>query len=556
MPLMLLLFGIQTVSYGLFANFVWNRSAGAAGADRGAGVAIDSEGNVVVTGTLTGTAAFSPFRTITSAGDSDMFVAKYDEHGNLLFALTAGGAGSDLGRSITTDNSDNIIVTGTFSGTAFFAPEVTLKSSGASDIFVVKYDSKGNLLWVRQIGGASDDAQDFPFKVRTDHNDNIIVTGLFSHQANFYEGGTIASAGDADMFLVKFDPAGSILWVRQAGGPDHEEGVGVSTDRAGNIYVAGILAQTAVFAPGVSLTSNGEWDLYLAKYDPSGNLIFARSGGGAGFDEGYSAVVDQEGSIILIGTFEGTATFAPGVSLTSAGDSDTYIAKFDPAGNLVWVKQIGGPGFDQGREIALDNAGNIYVGGRWFDGSITIAPGITLENFGNNDVFVAKFDRDGNAMWAQRGGNLGRDTILDIAASPFGDVYVTGTIGARATLGGGVPLISAGDTDFFLSRISDFNLCLQESGSGYRVRLNTITGAYQVISCSSAFALGGGGAMRAGACETVIEDRINGRRVHVILNTCRQKGRAVISGGGQPVITITDNNLTDNTCGCPAGRSL
>jgi hypothetical protein len=357
------------------------------------------------------------------------------------------------------------------------------------------------------------------------------------------------------MFLWKLDSSGNLLWVKRAGGPDHEEGVGVFSDRSGNIFVAGIMAQTVEFAPGVTLTSAGEWDLFFAKYDPAGNLLFARRGGGPGFDEGYSAVVDPSGNIVVIGTFEATAEFAPGVELTSAGDSDAYLAKYDSAGNLVWIKQIGGPGFDQGREIALDSSGNIYVGGRWFGGPLTLTPDVVLSNAGGNDLFVAKYSASGDLIYGLRGGGPASDTILGIAVDDSGNSFVTGTISGRANLGGGLNLISEGSSDFLIARVSEFDMCLREPGSGYRFRLNSATGDYQITNCSTTFALSGTAETTRTGCVTMLKDRQPRHKLEVVLKSCLRfhtgKVKIRVSSLADSDITLFDGNIADSVCDCP-----
>jgi hypothetical protein len=200
----------------------------------------------------------------------------------------------------------------------------------------------------------------------------------------------------------------------------------------------------------------------------------------------------------------------------------------------------------------LDEAGNIYVGGRWLDGKLVIDPGLEFANAGNNDLFVAKFDSQGRALWAIAGGGTGRDTILALAVDSFGDVFITGTLANRVVLGGGVPLASVGDTDFFISKISSYDLCLRDSSGRYRVRVNSTTGDYQVLTCSTAFLLNGTGVIRRFGCETIISDEPLSDTVTISVDSCRSLGRVSIrslKNSGTSVIEIS-GSLGDN-CECP-----
>lgn len=442
-------FTLPETSYAQSPTFSWVQTAGGTGADRGANLAISHDGTLVVVGGFADVATFGARNRLTSAGNTDVFVAKYDNDGSLLWVQQAGGPGADAARSVAIAPDGAVVVTGTYSGTATFSPDVSLSSAGGPDIFLAKYDAQGRLLWARSAGGPG--GRDFAFKVAVDTQGNIYVAGLFDATATFAPGVSFTSAGDSDLFLAKYDSSGTLLWVKAAGGPGHEEAVGVSIGPDGNVYVAGIFAETVTFGPGVTLTSAGQWDLFFAKYDPAGNLLLLKGAGGPDFDEGYTALADRAGNIIVTGNFAGTAKFAPDVELTSAGSADTYLAKFDATGTLLWVRQVGGPAFDQIREIALDAAGNIYAGGR-FQSTTTLAPGVTLTSAGSNDVFVAKFNPSGTLLWAVQAGGTGDDRGLDIAVDSRSNAYVTGLFSGSATFGS-FTRDSAGGTDMFVAKL-------------------------------------------------------------------------------------------------------
>ena len=350
-------------------------------------------------------------------------MAKYDPSGAFLWAKRAGGTYYAQGRGIATDGAGNSLVTGYFWGTATFGPgepnQTSLTSAGSGDIFVAKYDPSGLLLWAKRAGGTSYYGEQ-GYGIATDGTGNSLVTGYFWGTATFGPGEpnqtslTSAGGGGADIFVAKYDPSGALLWAERAGGTSsYDEGYGIATDGANNSLVTGRFGGTATFGPGepneTSLTSAGSSDIFVAKYDPSGALLWAKRAGGTIYDGGYGIATDGAGNSLVTGQFGGTATFGPGepneTSMTSAGSGDIFVAKYDPSGALLWAKRAGGIGHQRGNGIATDGAGNSLVtGGFW--GTATFDPGesneTSLTSAGGLDIFVAKYgvvtDSDGDGI--------------------------------------------------------------------------------------------------------------------------------------------------------------
>jgi len=216
--------------------------------------------------------------------------------------------------------------------------------------------------------------------------------------------------------------AQELFWVRS---PGNGQGFGVAVDSSGNSYVTGAYAGTATFAPGVTLTAAGGNDIFVAKYDSTGTAVWAKSAGGTGGEQGRAIALDGSGNSYVTGTYAGTATFAPGVTLTAAGDNDIFVAKYNSTGTLVWATSAGGTSSDQGFAIAVDGSGNSYVTGT-YAGTATFAPGVTLTAVSGIDVFVAKYDTNGTAEWATSMGDGGPEQGFGIAVDGSGNIYVTG----------------------------------------------------------------------------------------------------------------------------------
>ena len=203
-----------------------------------------------------------------------------------------GGAGEDFGWAVAVDDRTNVWSAGHFEAPAFFGSTNLLRSV-AQDAFVARYNRAGTLLWVRQGGGAvNDDARG----IAVDGRGNAYVTGGFGEVATFSQF-TMKSAGQGDVFVAKYDPDGQLLWVRQAGGSEADLGRGIALDSAANVYVTGYFSGAASFE-GTRLVSGGSSDVFLAKYDADGNLLWARSAGGTNSDEGVSIAVDRAASFL------------------------------------------------------------------------------------------------------------------------------------------------------------------------------------------------------------------------------------------------------------------
>lgn len=263
--------------------------------------------------------------------------------------------------------------------------------------------------WAVKAGGSGDD---FSRGIAIDAAGNTYVTGAFSGTASF--GNTnLISAGGHDIFLAKFDALGTCVWARQAGSSASgiEEGRGVTVDGQGNVYLTGAFAGVASFGT-TNLASAGALDIFLAHYTAAGALVWVRQAGGSdSFEYGLAVTMDPVGNLLVAGQFSGSATFS-GTNLVSRGGLDAFLAKYDPAGNLVWITQGGGSAEDVARSVAVDGDGNSYISG-WYGGTATFGPtngSLTLTNAGGYDAFAAKYD------------SAGRLTRINYVASPQDDI--------------------------------------------------------------------------------------------------------------------------------------
>ncbi len=309
-------------------SLVWAVSAGAKGSQTGEDIAVDPAGNSYVVGTTSQTVSFGK-TTLTSAGSTDVLVAKLDPDGKFVWATSAGGTGDDLGKALTLDAAGNVYITGGFSGTATFG-STTLTSLGSQDILVAKLDAAGKFVWATSAGSDHKDPEGGRGIV-VDAKGNVTVAGWFMSTATF---GTrqLTAQGAHDVFVARLSPAGKFDWVTTAGsdnkGQDSANDLLLSP--AGDLYTTGSYTGKMDLPPSLSLQPIGGYDAFVARLDSSGKFVSAISAGGTekgllyNSDLGYALTMSPSGRVIVGGSFTVSATFN-GEKITGKGDKDVFV---------------------------------------------------------------------------------------------------------------------------------------------------------------------------------------------------------------------------------------
>ncbi|MGH1365623.1 MAG: SBBP repeat-containing protein [Calditrichia bacterium] len=461
-------------------DLLWGNRSGGGSSDSGLDIAVDASGNSYVTGHFEGEATFGEGQAnetiLNSVGFLDIFVAKYDLNGLLMWVRQAGGLELAQGLHISVDASGSSSVTGVFDGMVTFgvgeANETTLTSSGSTnihDIFIARYDANGMLVWATRAGGQN--SNDVGSSIAVDDFNNSYIAGYFSDSTIFGEGEanetTLSGFGSFDIFIAKYDANGLLHWAKEAGGISFEVGLGIAVNSSSQSYITGLFEGAITLGSGEAnetvLTSVDGRDVFVAKYDADGLLLWAKRAGGPGNDEGFGIEVGLAGSNYITGKFEDTATFGMiGTNetiLNSQGANDVFVAKLAADGTLLWAKQSGGSGNDQGAEIIVDASGNGYLTGL-FEGVATFGAGEANETIvtsaGATDIFVTKYDSDGLVLWAKQAGGPSGDFSEGIGVDAFGNSYIAGQFEGFATFGAGEAnetiLTSAGSADIFVAK--------------------------------------------------------------------------------------------------------
>ncbi len=413
---------------------------------RGYGIETDADGNVYSVGIFWGTVDFDPGPGVYNLTpiSTDVYISKLDSAGKFLWAKQITGSFGTLTRSLSLDKDLNIYVTGTFQATVDFdlgPGTFNLTANGAADLFILKLTPNGDLIWVKQIGASSVDADSYSSV--TDSFGNIWFTGSYKGALDFDPGPgnftlTSSPGSFSDAYVCKLDAAGNFVWAGSMGASEQDLGLGISTDKLDNMYVTGFFRATVDFDPGpavFNLVSNGLDDMFILKLNATGNFLWAKSIGGTGADYMYKAVTDDAGNIYTTGFFRGTVDFDPGpgvFNLSSAGSDAIFVLKFDAAANFAWAKNMGGPGFNNwGMDIDLDKLNNVYTTG-FFLGPADFdpGPGTFILNSTSLDIFISKLNNNGNFVWAKSAGAASIDQGYAITVDRSLNIYTTGQFGS------------------------------------------------------------------------------------------------------------------------------
>lgn len=400
----------------------WTTSFGGLGIDAPRGLAIDEQG-IALAGLFSGEATFGPIGAKTAAGKTDAMAMALDDTGTPKWLVSMGGVEEDVANAVALKR-DRMLVAGNFAGRltvrgADGAAPLVSDGPGSDDLFAVCLDRNGAALWAWTAGGRDSDGANTVAATA----DGWLVGGSFSGQAEF---GTakLTSRGATDAMLIKLSADGDVQWVKQFGGRYKDAIWRVATDPAGNIFVQGIFADVADWGGGPLRAGGGsDNDVVLAKYDAAGNHLWSKRFGSAFNEVAGGVAVDPAGYVTMTGSFDQSIDFGAG-AVPVAGESDVYVARFAPNGDLVWANTYGASREDIGFGIAVDSTGNVVVSG-WFQQTVDFGGGAKA-SYGSRDVFVLKLDIKGKHVWSTTFGDRDHDQARAIALDGKGRPMVAG----------------------------------------------------------------------------------------------------------------------------------
>ncbi|MGA1839331.1 MAG: fibronectin type III domain-containing protein, partial [bacterium] len=338
-------------------------------------VVVDSEDNIIMTGFFEEAVDFGG-GPLSSTGSYPTFIVKFSKTGEHLWSI-AFGAGSEKVKNITVDSIGDVLIIGIFTGTLDPGGGPLTSNTYLGDIFMAKYNGKtGEYLWGKRFGGPYPDAG---YGIVTDSHDNVIITGGINGTIDF-GGGELLSTNGADIFVTKFTKQGTCLWSWNLDNMGGDEGHSVEVDSSDNIVVT-----------GYAYSDNN--DIFLAKLSEEGTCLWYKIFNNPYFNEGNDIAVDSDDNIVVTGEFLGSIDVGGGTSVTTAGNYDIFVAKYSgTTGEYLWFKAFGSTGIDRGEGIAVDPLNNIVVTGEFF-GTVDFGTG-PLTSTGNDfgDIFIVKME--------------------------------------------------------------------------------------------------------------------------------------------------------------------
>ena len=368
----------------------------------------------------------------------------------LVWSTYLGGNSGDDGKGIAVDGAGNVFVTGfTYSSGWVSGGFDTTYNGGFTDVFVAKLSKSGAHLWSTYLGGIYDEQG---FGIAVDSTGNVFVTG-FTGSPGWVSGGFDTTDKEAsNAFVAKLSGSGLHLWSTYLGGNDCDEGYGIAVDGAGNVFVTGETWSSAWVSGGFDTTHNGNSDAFVAALSGSGAHLWSTYLGGSNYDSGKGIAVDGAGNVLVTGITQSSGWVSGGFNTTLIGGA--FVVKLSGSGSHLWSTYLGGDSGDEGRGIAADGAGNVFVTGMTYSSGWVSGGFDTTYNGGGRDAFVAELSGSGAHLWSTYLGGSELDQGRGITVNGAGNVFVTGETLSSGWVSGGFDTTFNGGYDAFVAELS------------------------------------------------------------------------------------------------------
>jgi gliding motility-associated-like protein len=397
-------FDIYVAKYTPAGKLIWAKSIGGSGIDQVNAMTIDKNGNPTISGQFDSyTMDADPgsgVYTLTNNGDKDEFIIQLTTNGAFSWAKSIGGYSTDYGGKIVADSQGDVVQISQFRAAVTLGGQ-TYNSSGSFSGMAVKFSATGNLLWVLNFADANNSEA---HSCAVDANDNVIVSGVFSSTVNFNPLGTpyTLNGNGSSTFIAKYNKNGILIWVKTIAGTVVGNNTNLCVNSKNEIYVDGPFSSSLTFNTGVSLSPQGQRDIFLAKFSAVGDLLAANDVGGANAHiYNYGIVASKEDDIYVSGYFDGTIDFDPSSTsvapISYHGGQDLFLAKYDSDLNYKWAFSAGSPNCSNtlGRNVETDNNNDVLLVGSFcstVDFDATNCSDLTLTAKSNvRDSFIAKY---------------------------------------------------------------------------------------------------------------------------------------------------------------------
>ncbi len=471
--LLLILTGL---SLGFYANaqtptWSWAESSNTEGSNKtGYDISADSQANTYSVGVFKDTITFGSTQLFATQGTvkGEVFVVKYDNSGNVVWAIQSTGGSNPQANGIYTDVNGNSYITGGFQNTISFGgiSETSTNTFGHA-IFVAKIDANGTPQWVQSYAapGFSVTSAAYGNAITLDNSGNIYVGGNYKGDVDFGNAITINNpiSQYVSPFVAKFDGLGNVLWAYGTTGGNYSDNVVNDIEVGTDVYIGGTFKGNIYFGTD-TLYNTSNRDVFIAKFSATGNYDWAYTptvtGGSGNVNQGQGIGVDNQNNVYFCGYFSSDITFGTTTTLSCGGFDDcTFIAKIDPTGTTQWATQIGDANSADIYAIDMYTStdGTSYLTGSMSAGTVNVASDVlTAVNGDVGDLFIIEVDASGAPQWGVKATNTAGygDGANGIVGTSNG-IYITGFY--RSTLTAGSTITEAGGTDnnFFVIKLDD-----------------------------------------------------------------------------------------------------
>lgn len=365
------------------------------------------------------------------------------------WAVSAGdGSNVDFCMGIATDSQGNAYWAGSVRGTSEFGCGTVTTGSNTAGV-LAKYDPAGNCLWVRSVLVTFDDA--WAYGIAIDAENRIYITGSYNGSAVFSNDITLDSYVGDDIFLARYDEDGTCLWARRAGSSSNDEARGIAVSPEGDVFITGFVGGSTVRFEPLQITNNNQRQVFVASYDSTGTLNWAKLSTGIGQGKSSRSISIANDRLFVTGQFSFAAGEFDGLPISTTSNSGkAFILACDLDGNALWANSYGS-GDHEGMGISADTLGNVFMVGRLW-GSMFLPDDTLVSVSSNDDFMILKFDADGTYQWGKSTESTQRDLSWSLAADGQGNAYVAVQFNAAVDLFG-TTLSSAGGEDIAIMKI-------------------------------------------------------------------------------------------------------
>lgn len=414
--------------------------------------AIDCKGNVYITGNFTNSMQVGS-NSVKIYGDNGLFVTQVGANSNIKWLKKISGEGYCHASSIIVDSLGSLFICGIFKGEIGEGTSY-LNSGKNKNAFIFKFDTFGNIKWGIQIDGSFSANQT---KIAIDQENNLYFSGSFMGTLKLGDQEVI-SENFLDIFIAHYNYEGKLMkWLAIAGkGNDHLRNIVIDNEKY--IYLTGSFQKDLTLG-NRTLVSKGGTDVFLLKLDNDLQQHDFRQFGGYYDDEGCCLVVDHENNLLLSGTFTNEISLENYLTFKSKGRSDVFINKFSPNGQLIWADCLGSNASDLVRSITVNNLGNIYLCGN-YKGFIEKHDQTVKSTESSGDNFLAKFQNDGQFRFVESIGNSLPDYGKGLKAGNDNYIYFSGNFSNKLQIQN-LETVDSCNNAFFVTKLFDCDAALK-----------------------------------------------------------------------------------------------